>query len=118
MPRVLVLLGVPRVPEDPSQWRPSRPCLGSGNEDNEWAVNYRTAYVASGTKTVQWKGEYELVLATSGGFVYRMIAEAMFNVTGGVGYSGGTTIETVTAITDYGPVVQAASIGGRDLHTC
>lgn len=42
----------------------------------------------------------------------------MFNVTANAGYTGGTTVETVTAISDYGPVVQASSSGGRDLVTC
>ena len=93
-------------------------CLGSGNEDNQWYVNYRTAYVASGKKTVYWKGESELWLTLGGGFAYKTIAEAMFNATGGVGYAGGTTVETVTAISDYGPVVQIASSGGRILTTC
>jgi hypothetical protein len=94
------------------------PCLGSGNEDNQWAVNYRTAYVASGTKTVQWKGENEWTLLTSGSFAWRMLTEAMFNVSASAGYSGGVVTETVTAISDYGPIVQAASTGGVQIHTC
>jgi hypothetical protein len=53
-----------------------------------------------------------------GGVTYWTIVEAQYNVTGSVGFSGGTTIETVTAASDYGPIVQAASSGGRDLHTC
>lgn len=80
------------------------PCLGGGNEENEWFVNYRTAYV-SGTKTVRWKGENEWALSAGGSFLYRLIAEAMFNVTGNVGYTAGITVETVTAISDYGPIV-------------
>lgn len=52
------------------------------------------------------------------GFVYRLLAEALFNVTGSAGYSGGITVETVTAKTNYGPIVQAASSGGPDLVTC
>lgn len=93
-------------------------CMGSGNEDNEWYINYRTAYTGSAVKTVQWKGEVEGVWDIGGGFVYRLIAEAMFNVTGNVGFSGGTTVETVTAQTDYGPIVQAATSAGADLVTC
>lgn len=93
-------------------------CMGSGNEDNEWYVNYRTAYVASAVKTVVWKGEVEGLLNTSGGFVYRLIAEAQWNASYGVGFAGGTTVETVTAMTDYGPTVQAATSAGRDLVTC
>ena len=93
-------------------------CMGSGNEDNEWAVSYRTAYVASGVKTVQWKGELEAYVNASGGISYRTIAEAQFNVSSQVGFSGGVTVETVTAISDYGPTVQVATSGGRDLVTC
>jgi len=93
-------------------------CLGAGNEDNEWYVNYRVAYTASTTITVRWKGEVELVYTISGGGVYRMLVEAMFNVTGNLGYRYGYTVETVTAKSDYGPVVQAATSLGRDLHTC
>lgn len=92
--------------------------MGAGNEDNEWYINYRTAYTASAVKTVQWKGEVEGVWNINGSFVYRLIAEAMFNVTGNVGFSGGTTVETVTALTDYGPTVQAATSAGLDLVTC
>jgi hypothetical protein len=93
-------------------------CLGSGNEENQWYVNYRTAYVSSAKITASWKGENELELNTSGGFVYRLIAEAMYNATAKVGFAGGVTVETVTAVSDYGPVVQAASSGGRVLWTC
>lgn len=42
----------------------------------------------------------------------------MFTVTGNVGYSAGVTVETVTAISDYGPIVQVASTGGLDMWTC
>ena len=52
------------------------------------------------------------------GLVYRLIAEALFNVNVGVGFTGGTTVETVTARQDYSPAVRAASSGGRDLRTC
>jgi hypothetical protein len=93
-------------------------CMGAGNEDNEWYANYRTAYTASAVKTVRWKGELELLYTITGGAVYRLIAEAMFNVTGNVGFSGGTTIETVTAMSDYGPIVQMATSAGLDLVTC
>jgi hypothetical protein len=93
-------------------------CLGSGNEENQWYVNYRAGFLASAKKTVQWKGEVELALSLSGSYVYRLIAEAMMNVTGGVGFSGGTTIETVTVTSDYSPAVQAASSGGRQIITC
>jgi hypothetical protein len=64
------------------------------------------------------KGELEYVINIAGGAVYRLIAEAMFNVTNSVGFSGGTTIETVTATFDYSPPVQAATSAGRDLRTC
>ena len=93
-------------------------CLGSGNEENQWYVEYRTAYVAPATITIKWKGEYELTLNVSGSFVNRLIAEALLNVTSNVGYQGGITIETTTAKTDYGPVVQVASSGGQILWTC
>jgi hypothetical protein len=93
-------------------------CLGAGNEDNEWYVNYRTGFSAATTKTVRWKGEVESVYTIGGGLVYRLIAEAMFNVTNNVGFSGGTTIETVTTTFDYSPSVQGATSAGRDLHTC
>ncbi len=93
-------------------------CLGSGNEDNEWYINYRTGYTSTVVTTNRWKGEVELVWDITGGFVYRLIAEALFNVNAGVGYSGGTTVETVTTRQDYSPPVRAASSGGRDLVTC
>jgi hypothetical protein len=93
-------------------------CYGTGNEDNQWYVEYKTAYVAPATITAKWKGEFEWVLDIYGAFGYRMIAEALLNVTAGVGFSGGQTVETVTAKTDYGPIVQVASSGGRILHTC
>jgi hypothetical protein len=93
-------------------------CLGAGNEENQWFVEYRTAYVSPATITIKWKGEYELTLNVGGSFVYRLIAEAIFNVTSSIGFQGGYTIETVTARTDYGPVVQVASSGGRQLWTC
>lgn len=102
----------------PSSGVAKGPCLGGGNEDNEWLVDYRTAYVASGTRKITWKGENELVLGGGGTFVYRMMAEAMFNVTYNVGYRTGYNIETVTAISDYSPIVTASSTGGLDLHTC
>ncbi len=93
-------------------------CLGSGNEENEWYINYRTGYTSVQTTTNRWKGEVELVWDITGGFVYRLIAEALFNVNAGAGFSGGTTVETVTARTDYSPPVRAASSGGRNLITC
>jgi len=93
-------------------------CLGSGNEDNQWFVEYRTAYVSPAVITVKWKGENELTLDVSGNFVYRLIAEALLNVTANSGYKLGVTVETVTAKTDYGPIVRVASSGGQIIHTC
>jgi hypothetical protein len=93
-------------------------CLGSGNEENQWYINYRTGYTATQSITTRWKGEAELVWDITGGAVYRLIAEAMFSVTGGVGFTTGTTVETVTARTDWSPGVRAASSGGRQLVTC
>lgn len=93
-------------------------CLGSGNEENQWFVEYRTTYVSPATITVRWKGENELTLNVGGSFVYRLIAEAMLNVSANSGYQSGITVETVTANHDYGPVVQVASSGGRILWTC
>lgn len=80
--------------------------------------NYRTGYTSTVTTTNTWKGEVELVWDITGGFVYRLIAEAMFNANANVGFSGGTTVETVTSRQDYSPAVRAASSGGRDLVTC
>lgn len=102
----------------PASGAPRANCMGSGNEDNEWYVNYRTAYIASAVKTARWKGEVEGMFSASGGFVYKIIAEALFNVTANVGFSGGTTVETVTALTDWGPTVQVATSAGLDLVTC
>ena len=93
-------------------------CMGSGNEDNEWYVEYRTGYASTQSTTNRWKGEVELVYDITGGATYKLIAEALFNVNAGAGFSGGTTVETVTARTDYSPQVRASSSRGRDLRTC
>jgi hypothetical protein len=102
----------------PSTGAAKGPCLGAGNEDNEWLVNYRVGYQGPRTQIVQWRGEAELALAITGGWVYRLIAEAMFNVSTSTGFAGGTLVETVNAAHDYTNPVQASSTGGLDLHTC
>jgi hypothetical protein len=48
----------------------------------------------------------------------RPAVNAQFNVTAGVGFSGGTTVEDGYRLDRLRPVVQVASSGGRDLITC
>jgi hypothetical protein len=93
-------------------------CTGSGNSDNEWKMQYRTKWWANTTKTVEWWGENENVLTLGGSIVYRLIAEAMFNVTNSTGLRYGTRIETVTSTQDYGPEVEVATSGGQIFVTC
>jgi hypothetical protein len=93
-------------------------CNGGQDIDNYWAFEYRVKWWAPTTKTVEWWGELEYLLNLSGNAVYRLIAEAAFNVTGGAGWRQGTKIETTTATADYSPAVQVATSAGRVFHTC
>lgn len=93
-------------------------CLGAGNEDNEWLVQYRIGYTATSVKTVEFWGENELVWTIGGSFVYRLLGEVLFNVTNNTGTRYGTKIKTTTASSAYLDPVEAATSGGRDLITC
>ena len=93
-------------------------CNGGQDVDNTWAMEYRVKWWAPTTKTVEWWGEIEYLINLSGGGVYRLIAEAAFNITNNGGFRGGTKIETKTATVDYSPEVQVATSAGRVFHTC
>gem|GEM_PF-6091655 len=94
-------------------------CMGSGNEDNEWHMNYRAVVVATKVISNTWKGELEYGVGIGGSIGHKIIAEAHFDNTHKAGFSGGTSMETTTASFDYSPVTtQAATSGGRDLVTC
>lgn len=93
-------------------------CLGAGNEDNEWLVQYRISYTATSTKTVEFWGENELVWTIGGGLVYRLLGEVLFNVTNNTGTRYGTKVKTTTASSAYLDPVEAATSGGQDLMTC
>ena len=81
-------------------------------------MDYRAVYVATKTISNSWKGELEYGVGIGGSVGHRLIAEAHFDNTDRVGFSGGTTMETVTATTDYSPTTfEAATSGGRDLVT-
>jgi len=93
--------------------------MGSGNEDNEWHMNYRAVVVATKVISNTWKGELEYGVGIGGSIGHKIIAEAHFDNTHKAGFSGGTSMETTTASFDYSPVTtQAATSGGRDLVTC
>ena len=53
-----------------------------------------------------------------GGGVYRLIAEAAFNVTNNAGLRAGTKIETTTYTWDCSPEVQVATSYGEIFHSC
>lgn len=93
--------------------------MGSGNEDNEWYINYKVGYLGTKVSSHSWKGELEYVVGVNGSAGYKMIAEAEFDNTAKVGFSRGTTLETTTAASDYSKVyTEVGSSKGRDLVTC
>lgn len=81
-------------------------------------MQYRVKWWAPTTKTVEWWGELEWVTTLSGGGVYRLIAEAAFNITNNAGLRAGTKIETTTYTWDYSPEVQVATSYGEIFHSC
>lgn len=93
-------------------------CLGSGNEDNTWRVEYRVGFSATAPKTVEFWGENEGYFNLSGSFVYRLVAEVLFNVTNATGTRYGTKISTVTTTFGYSPTVEVATSAGQVLYTC
>ena len=92
-------------------------CLGSGNEQNYWAMEYRVHWWAGSVKTVELWGEIETLL-TSRGTVGRLIAEAMFNVTNNAGLRYGTKIETASATEDYSSAKEVATSYGTVFVGC
>lgn len=93
-------------------------CTGASNDDNLWRVEYRLGWIASSTKTVEFWGENEGYVNLSGTFVYRVIAEVLFNVTNSTGTRYGTKITTATGTSAYSSPVEMATSGGLVLVTC
>lgn len=93
-------------------------CMPTGDEDNEWKLKYRIHWWAPQVKTVEIWGEWEWLIELSGAGGYRMIAEALFNVTNNAGIRIGTKLETTTATWDYGPELVVATSFGEIFHTC
>jgi opacity protein-like surface antigen len=93
-------------------------CTGSSNNDNLWAVQYRVGFASNATKTVWFYGENEGYWNLGGSFVYRLIAEVMFNYTNQTGTKYGTYISSVTSTFAYSPSVEVATSGGSVLITC
>lgn len=92
-------------------------CLGAGNEDNTWRVEYQIAYAAPQVKTVEGWGETEWYVGIGGGVIGRLITEVFFNVSNRTGTRIGTKTTTVTASLAYmygGEVATSTGI----IYTC
>jgi hypothetical protein len=81
-------------------------------------MEIRMHWWASTKKTVTLKGEIEYYHSLTGGLTTRIIVEALYNHTNSAGFSGGTTIETVTATDDYSNALLVATSGVPIFHTC
>lgn len=93
-------------------------CNGGGDTDNRWKLEIRMHWWANTKKTVTLKGEVEYYHSFSGGLTTRIIVEALYNQTNSAGFSGGTTVETVTATDDYSNALLVATSGVPIFHTC